>query len=103
MKQLFLVGAAALILVSLLPDVASAQRGRGGIGIGGFRGAPIGGGGGFRGVGIGRGGYRGVGVGGLRTAAIGLLARRTGRSAGFSPFESATSMGPELPLAVRIA
>ena len=35
MKQLFLVGAAALILVSLLPDVASAQRGRGGIGIGG--------------------------------------------------------------------
>jgi hypothetical protein len=71
MKQLFLVGAAALILVSLLPDVAAAQRGRGGIGIGGggFRGAAIGGGGGLRG--IGGGGYRGVGIGGLRTAAIG--------------------------------
>jgi hypothetical protein len=70
MKRLFLVGAAALMLVSLLPDVAFAQRGVRGVAVGG---------GGARAAGIGRGvaigGYRGaVGIGrgyGIRTAAIG--------------------------------
>jgi hypothetical protein len=79
MKRFFVVGAAALMLVSLLPDVASAQRGmRGGGGVGavgiggGGRGVAVGGAG-FRAANI--GGYRGaVGIGrgyGIRTAAIG--------------------------------
>src|SRR5215475_4979750 len=64
-------------LTTLLPDDASAQRGgvRGG-GMGGFRGAAMGGG--FRGAAIGSG-YRGAGMGfraapmggGFRTASIG--------------------------------
>jgi hypothetical protein len=77
MKRLLLVGAAALVLASLMPDDASAQRGRGGGGMriggggGGLRAAAIGGG--YRGAGIG-GGYRGVGIGrggyGIRSAGI---------------------------------
>src|SRR5205823_10454852 len=62
MKKLLLVGAAALVLTAFLPDVASAQRGggmRGGGGFGGFRGAAIGGG--FRGGG---GGFHGGMMGG---------------------------------------
>jgi hypothetical protein len=97
MKQFWLV-AAALLLTTLLPDGASAQRGgfRGGAIGGGFRAAAIGGGfrggvspgfraaaigGGFRGVGPGIArvgpGFRGVGPGisrvgpGFRAAAIG--------------------------------
>jgi hypothetical protein len=71
MKQFWLV-AAALLLTSLLPDEAFAQRGGrggaiggGGMG-GGFRGAAIGGGGmggGFRGAPMG-GGFRGAPMGG---------------------------------------
>jgi hypothetical protein len=76
MKQLWLVAAAALLLTTLLPDGAFAQRGGfrgaaiggGGMG-GGFRGAAIGGG--FRGAPIGRG-FRGAPIGaGFRTASIG--------------------------------
>jgi hypothetical protein len=72
MKKLLLVGAAALVLTAFLPDVASAQRGggmRGGGGFGGFRGAAIGGGfrggggGGFHGGTMG-GGFRGGMMGG---------------------------------------
>jgi len=79
MKKLLLVGAAALVLTAFLPDVASAQRGggmRGGGGFGGFRGAAIGGGfrgggGGFHG-GMGGGGFRGgMGGGGFRGAMVG--------------------------------
>jgi hypothetical protein len=77
MKQFWLVVAAALLLTTLIPDGAFAQRGgfRGGGGIGGgFRGAAIGGGGmggGFRGAAIG-GGFRGAAIGGgFRGAAIG--------------------------------
>jgi hypothetical protein len=83
MKLLFVVGAATLMLVSLLPDVASAQRGmRGGGGVGaaaiggggrgvavgggGFRAANIGGGG--RGVAVGGGGFRAANIGGYRGA-----------------------------------
>jgi len=50
MKQLLLIGAAALVVASLVPDQASAQRGR--VGIGGVRAAGI-----PSGVGIARGGY----------------------------------------------
>ena len=58
MKQFWLVAAAALLLVTLLPDGAFAQR----RGIdGGFRGGAIGGG--FRGAAIG-GGFRGAAIGG---------------------------------------
>ena len=66
MKQLWLIGAAALGLLALLPDDAFAQRPP--IGGGGFRGAAIGGGGGgFRGGAIGGGGFRGgIGGGGFR-------------------------------------
>jgi hypothetical protein len=81
MKQFWLV-AAALLLTSLLPDGAFAQRGErggaiggGGMG-GGFRGAAIGGGGmggGFRGAPMG-GGFRGGGPG---------IARIGGRGPGF--------------------
>src|SRR5437764_1059234 len=91
MKRFWLAAAAALILTTMLPDGAFAQRGGfrgGGFGGGGFRGAAIGGGfrgaaigGGFRGTGIG-GGFRGTAIGGtavgggfrgvgVRTAAIG--------------------------------
>ena len=58
MKRLLLIGTAALMVGFLVPDQASAQRGRGaGIGIGGgMRAAAIPGG--YRGgVGIARGGY----------------------------------------------
>ncbi len=87
MKRLMLVGAAALVLVSLMPDDASAQRGRGGGGGmrvggggGGVHAAAIGGG--YRGAGIAGGGYAirsagiapGVGIArggyGIRSAAI---------------------------------
>ena len=67
MKQFWLVAAAALVVTTLLPDGAFAQRG-------GFRGGAMGGG--FRGAAIG-GGFRGVGPGiarvgpGFRAAAIG--------------------------------
>jgi hypothetical protein len=71
MKQFWLVSAAAVLLMTLLPDGAFAQRGGfrgaaiGGGGMGGFRGAAIGGGGmggGFRGAPMG-GGFRGGGPG----------------------------------------
>jgi hypothetical protein len=82
MKRLFMVGAAALVLVSLLPDVACAQRGmRGGGGAAGI------GGGGSRGVAVGVGSvrptsaYRGaVGIGsgyGIRSAAGGRRLRHS--------------------------
>lgn len=64
MKKILLLIAAALILATLLPEDASAQRGRGyragggyrGVAVGGYRGARLG----YRGVGY---GYRGVGYG----------------------------------------
>jgi hypothetical protein len=71
MKQFWLVAAAAVLLTSLLPNGAFAQRGgfRGAAIGGGFRGAAIGGG--FRGAAIG-GGFRGAPIGGaFRTASIG--------------------------------
>ena len=65
MNRLCLLGAAALVAIAFLPDVASAQRGgggmRGGGGGGGFHGGGMGGG--FRGGGMG-GGFRGGGMGG---------------------------------------
>ena len=82
MNKLCLLGAAALIATAFLPDVASAQRGGGGMrggGGGGFHGGGMGGGfrgggmgGGFRGGAIGSG-FRGgaIGGGGFRGAAIG--------------------------------
>ena len=82
MNKICLLGAAALIATAFLPDVASAQRGGGGMrggGMGGFHGGGMGGGfrggglgGGFRGGAIG-GGFRGaaIGGGGFRGAAIG--------------------------------
>jgi hypothetical protein len=87
MKRLMLVGAAALVLASFIPDDASAQRGRGGGGV------KIGGGGGGVGAAAIRGGYRGVGIGGggyaIRSAGIapGLGIGRGGyaiRSAGIA-------------------
>src|SRR3954470_14740531 len=73
MNKICILGAAALIATAFLPDVASAQRGGGGMrggGMGGFHGGGMGGGfrgggmgGGFRGGGVG-GGFRGGGVGG---------------------------------------
>jgi hypothetical protein len=84
MNKICLLGAAALIATAFLPDVASAQRGGGGMrgggmgGLhgggmgGGFRGGGMGIGGGFRGGAIG-GGFRGAAIGGgsFRSAAIG--------------------------------
>ena len=82
MNKICILGAAALIATAFLPDVASAQRGGGGMrggGMGGFHGGGMGGGfrgggmgGGFRGGAIG-GGFRGaaIGGGGFRGAAIG--------------------------------
>ena len=86
MKRFWLAAAAALILTTMLPEGAFAQRGGfrgGGFGGGGFRRAAIGGGfrgaaisGGFRGAAIG-GGFRGAAIGGgfrgvgVRTATIG--------------------------------
>jgi len=62
MKRLVLLAAAALIMATLVPQEASAQRGRGFVGGGGWRVAAVGG---YRGgLGI-RGGY------GIRTAAFG--------------------------------
>ena len=64
MNKLCLLGAAALIATAFLPDVASAQRGGGGMrggGGGGFHGGGMGGG--FRGGGMG-GGFRGGAIGG---------------------------------------
>src|SRR5262245_61106128 len=60
MKQFLVVGAAALMLASLLPDVASAQRGMRGPGVGGAVG--IGG----RGVAVGGAGFRAANIGGYR-------------------------------------
>ena len=72
MNKVCLLGAAALIATAFLPDVASAQRGGGGMrggGMGGFHGGGMGGG--FRGGGMG-GGFRGGGMGGgFRGAALG--------------------------------
>ena len=54
MNKLCLIGAAALLAISFLPESASAQRGGGGMrggGMGGFHGGGMGGG--FRGGGIG--------------------------------------------------
>ena len=103
MKRFWFAAAAALILTTMLPEGAFAQRGGfrgGGFGGGGFRRAAIGGGfrgaaisGGFRGAAIG-GGFRGAAIGGgfrgigVRTAAIapGVRAaaiRRGFRVAGF--------------------
>src|SRR5215216_3895761 len=79
MNKLLLMGAAFLMIITLLPDEAFAQRGggrggggfgggfsRGGGGFGGgFRGASIGGGG-FRGAAIGGAGFRGAAIGGYR-------------------------------------
>jgi hypothetical protein len=67
MKRLMLVGAAALVLTSFMPDDASAQRGRGMTAGGGVRAASVG----YRGVGVAGGGYAirsagiapGVGIG----------------------------------------
>src|SRR6476659_4173639 len=81
MNKLCLIGAAALLAISFLPESASAQRGGGGMrggGMGGFHGGGMGGGfrgggigGGFRGGAIG-GGFRGGATGGgVRGAAIG--------------------------------
>src|SRR5262245_66212108 len=72
MKRLWLVAAAGLVLVSLMPNEAFAQGPRmvgGGGGGGGFRGAAIGGGG-FRGAAIGPR-IGGGGIGGVRGAAVG--------------------------------
>jgi hypothetical protein len=69
MKKLLLVPATLLVLVSLAPDPASAQRGMRAGGFGGFRGAAIGGG--FRGAAIGRGFRGGFAGARFRTAAIG--------------------------------
>src|SRR3954470_16067341 len=64
MNKLCLLGAAALIATAFLPDVASAQRGGGGMRGGGGGGLHGGGmGGGFRGGGMG-GGFRGGAIGG---------------------------------------
>ena len=49
MNKICILGAAALIATAFLPDVASAQRGGGGMrggGMGGFHGGGMGGGGG---------------------------------------------------------
>ena len=118
MKRFWLAAAAALILTTMLPDGAFAQRGGfrgGGFGGGGFRGAAIGGGfrgaaigGGFRGAAIG-GGFRGAGVRtaaigpGFRTAAIapGVRAAAIGRGVrvarfrrrGFVPFVAGAGLG----------
>src|SRR6266566_3865969 len=91
MKKLLLVGAAALVLTAFLPDVASAQRGggmRGGGGFGGFRGAAIGGGfrgggGGFHGGMMGGGFRGGMGGGGFRGAMVGGGFRGAGLRSGF--------------------
>jgi len=72
MNKICILGAAVLIATAFLPDVASAQRGGGGMrggGMGGFHGGGMGGG--FRGGGMG-GGFRGGAIGGgFRGAAIG--------------------------------
>jgi len=98
MKRFWFAAAAALILTTMLPEGAFAQRGGfrgGGFGGGGFRRAAIGGGfrgaaisGGFRGAAIG-GGFRGAAIGGgfrgigVRTAAIGPGFRRAAIGPGF--------------------
>ena len=85
MKQLWLIGAATLGLLALLPGAAFAQRAP--IGGGGMRGGAIGGGGGgFRGGAIGGGGFRGaaIGGGGFRGPVIGSGVRVAGfRGAGW--------------------
>ena len=109
MKRFWLAAAAALILTTMLPDGAFAQRGGfrgGGFGGGGFRGAAIGGG--FRGVGfrtatIGprfRAGAIGPGfrtaaiAPGVRAAAIGRGFRVAGfRRRGFVPFVAGAGLG----------
>jgi hypothetical protein len=96
MKRFWLAAAAALILVTMLPDGASAQRGGfrgGGFGGGGFRGAAIGGG--FRGAAVG-GGFRGAAIGGgFRGAAIGGGFRGAGiRTAAIGPGSRGGVVGP---------
>ena len=106
MNKLCLLGAAALIAIAFFPDLASAQRGGGGMrggGGGGFHGGGMGGGfrgggmgGGFRGGAIGSGfrggiggaGFRGAGIGGgFRGAAVGPGFRGAGfRGAAISGF-----------------
>jgi hypothetical protein len=109
MKKLFLVGAAALVLTAFLPDVASAQRG-GGMrgGVGGFRGAAIGGGfrggaigGGFRGGAIG-GGFRGGAIGGFRGGTIGSGFRGAAIGSGFRGGIGGIR-GPAIGSGVRVA
>jgi len=58
MKRLFVAGAAALTLVSLLPDEAAAQRGMRGVSVGGVGG---------RGFAVGGGAVRAAGIGGVRS------------------------------------
>jgi uncharacterized membrane protein len=87
MNKICILGAAALIATAFLPDVASAQRGGGGMrggGMGGFHGGGMGGGfrggaigGGFRGAAIGGGGFRGAAIGpGFRGGIGGGLPKR---------------------------
>ena len=95
MKRFWLAAAAALILTTMLPEGAFAQRGGfrgGGFGGGGFRGAAIGGG--FRGAAIG-GGFRGAAIGGgFRGAAIGGGFRGVGvRTAAIGPGFRAAAIG----------
>lgn len=80
MKQLLLIGAASLMLASLIPDTASAQRG---MRVGG----PVGiGGGAVRGVGIGGGPIRTAAIGGVGIGRPGLgVVGRPGIGAGIGP------------------
>ena len=129
MNKLCLIGAAALLAISFLPELASAQRGGGGMrggGMGGFHGGGMGGGfrgggmgggfrggaigGGFRGAAIGGGGFRGAAIGpgfrggfgggGLRTAAIGTGFRGGMVRGGFG---RAGIVGPGFRGPVRVA
>src|SRR5258706_10546401 len=94
MKQFWLVAAAALVVTTLLPDGAFAQRG-------GFRGGAIGGG--FRGAAIG-GGFRGVGPG---IARVGPGFRATAIGGGFSAVRTSAStrfpLRPQNPTSARVA
>jgi hypothetical protein len=95
MKKLLLIGAATLLLTSLAPDNASAQRSGGP----GFRGGGIGmgGGGGVRGGTIGGGGFRGgIGGAGFRGGVVG---------GGFrgAAFNRGGFRGPVIGSGVRVA
>jgi len=103
MNKLCLIGAAALIATSFLPESASAQRGGGGMrggGMGGFHGGGMGGG--FRGGGIG-GGFRGGAIGGgFRGAAIGGGGFR-GAAIGPAFVVASVAVVCELPRLVRVS